>query len=211
MSLDDRQAVLEIAGLGTLHVERTGLHRIYRVGAADLIFAGPGGLDGWQLSGPETAWRDEAGQLRTDQPGAAIRRSFRPPPLTRYEFALAWSDTPNFELAAGLSGRARISVDSYPAGRAEAALAAGATIVYDISGGLLVPELLPVAAAAGATVVLGHLRGTAAQRSKRHAVRRRDCPHVGRAVELHDDPRPARELPGSLAEHAIELRRHTGV
>ena len=64
------------------------------------------------------------------------------------------------ELAARLSGRARISVDTHKAGTAHAALAAGATIVNDISGGLLDPELLPTAAAAGATVVLGHLRGT---------------------------------------------------
>jgi dihydropteroate synthase len=66
------------------------------------------------------------------------------------------------ELAARLGGRARISVDTYKAGTADAALSAGATIVNDISGGLLDPEILRVAATAGATVVLGHLRGTPA-------------------------------------------------
>jgi len=66
------------------------------------------------------------------------------------------------ELAARLGGRARISGDTYKAGTAQAALAAGATIVNDVSGGLLDPELLVVAGAAGATVVLGHLRGTPA-------------------------------------------------
>jgi dihydropteroate synthase len=66
------------------------------------------------------------------------------------------------ELAARLGGRARISVDTYKAGTAGAALSAGATIVNDISGGLLDPDLLGVAGAAGATVVLGHLRGTPA-------------------------------------------------
>jgi dihydropteroate synthase len=62
-------------------------------------------------------------------------------------------------LARTAGGRAKISVDTYHAATARAALEAGATIVNDISGGGLEPELLGVAAARGATVVLGHLRG----------------------------------------------------
>lgn len=62
-------------------------------------------------------------------------------------------------LSKGLEGRARISIDTYKAGTARAALAAGATIVNDVSGGTLDPEILSVAAAAGATIVVGHLRG----------------------------------------------------
>jgi dihydropteroate synthase len=62
-------------------------------------------------------------------------------------------------LAARLEGRARIAIDTYKASTARAALAAGATIVNDVSGGQLDPTLLDAAAAAGATVVLGHLRG----------------------------------------------------
>jgi len=65
-------------------------------------------------------------------------------------------------LAATLGSRARLSVDTYKAGTARAALAAGATVVNDISGGTLDPDILRVAAAAGATVVLGHLRGVPA-------------------------------------------------
>jgi dihydropteroate synthase len=63
------------------------------------------------------------------------------------------------QLAEQVGGRVRISVDTYKAGTAAAALAAGASIVNDISGGLLEPDLLRVAAERGATVVLGHLRG----------------------------------------------------
>ncbi len=112
VSLDERQAVVEIPGIGTLHVDRAGLNRCYRTGAADLIFAGPAGLDGWrqsvvgQVGEADKAWSDEAGQLRTDQPGARIHRHFRPPPLVRYEFELAWSGQPNFELAVGLNENA---------------------------------------------------------------------------------------------------------
>jgi dihydropteroate synthase len=63
------------------------------------------------------------------------------------------------QLAHKLGQRARISIDTYKAGTARAALGAGATIVNDVSGGTLEPAILAVAAQSGATVVLGHLRG----------------------------------------------------
>lgn len=62
-------------------------------------------------------------------------------------------------LAARLGARVRLSVDTYKAETAEAALHAGATVINDVSGGLLEPSLLGVAGRAGAAVVLGHLRG----------------------------------------------------
>lgn len=65
-------------------------------------------------------------------------------------------------LAPRIEGRARISVDTYKGGTAEAALTAGATIVNDVSGGGLDPAVLAAAAWAKATIVLGHLRGTPA-------------------------------------------------
>lgn len=52
-----------------------------------------------------------------------------------------------------------ISVDTRRAKVADRALAAGATIVNDVSGGRHDPELLAVAARNGAHLVLGHLRG----------------------------------------------------
>jgi dihydropteroate synthase len=63
------------------------------------------------------------------------------------------------ELTSRLAGRARISIDTYKAGTAAAALTVGATVVNDISGGLLDPGILRVAGTGSATVVLGHLRG----------------------------------------------------
>jgi dihydropteroate synthase len=63
------------------------------------------------------------------------------------------------ELASRLAGRARISIDTYKASTARAALAAGASVVNDVSGGLLDPEIIHVAAHAGASIVLGHVRG----------------------------------------------------
>jgi dihydropteroate synthase len=54
---------------------------------------------------------------------------------------------------------ARVSVDTMRAEVAEQALAAGATIVNDVSGGLADPRILDVVAAAGATYVCMHWRG----------------------------------------------------
>jgi dihydropteroate synthase len=50
-------------------------------------------------------------------------------------------------------------VDTRKAAVADAALAAGASWVNDVSGGLFDPDLLRVAARRGASLVLGHLRG----------------------------------------------------
>ncbi len=54
-----------------------------------------------------------------------------------------------------------VSVDTMRAEVAEAALAAGATIVNDVSGGLADPRMLEVVAAAGATYVAMHWRAHA--------------------------------------------------
>lgn len=52
-----------------------------------------------------------------------------------------------------------VSIDTLNAATAVAAVAAGARIVNDVSGGLADAELLPAVAATGADVVLGHWRG----------------------------------------------------
>ena len=55
-----------------------------------------------------------------------------------------------------------ISVDTFRAAVARAALAAGATFVNDISGGTRDPDMLATVAAAGVPVCLMHMRGDAA-------------------------------------------------
>jgi dihydropteroate synthase len=52
-----------------------------------------------------------------------------------------------------------ISIDTYKSDTARAAVNAGARVVNDVSGGLLDPGTIEVAAEAGAAIVLGHLRG----------------------------------------------------
>lgn len=58
--------------------------------------------------------------------------------------------------------RLPISIDTRKSAVARVALEAGAQVVNDVSGGEFDPELLAVAARAGATVILGHLRGVPA-------------------------------------------------
>jgi dihydropteroate synthase len=53
----------------------------------------------------------------------------------------------------------RVSIDTTKAAVAEAALAAGATIVNDVSGGAFDPRMREVLAASQATYICGHLRG----------------------------------------------------
>ena len=60
------------------------------------------------------------------------------------------------------STRLPISIDTRKGAVAWAALAAGARVVNDVSGGRFDADLLAAAAAAGATLVLGHLRGAPA-------------------------------------------------
>jgi dihydropteroate synthase len=64
----------------------------------------------------------------------------------------------------GLAGRLRVplSVDTYKAGVADAALARGAAIINDVSGLRFDPALATVVAARGAGLVLMHHRGRSA-------------------------------------------------
>jgi dihydropteroate synthase len=55
-----------------------------------------------------------------------------------------------------------ISVDTYRASVAEAAITAGAHIINDISAGLLDPDMLPTVARLGCTYIIMHMRGTPA-------------------------------------------------
>ncbi len=63
----------------------------------------------------------------------------------------------------GLAGRgARLSIDTRKATVAQAALAAGAELVNDVSGGFFDPRILTVTAKAGALYCAMHMRGTPA-------------------------------------------------
>ncbi len=104
--------------------------------------------EGLAMAGQGADWIDVGGE--STRPGAA----FVAEELERERVV------PVIEgLRRRLPATVRISIDTYKAGTARAALAAGASVVNDVSGGLLDPEILRVAAEAGAAIVLGHLRG----------------------------------------------------
>lgn len=56
--------------------------------------------------------------------------------------------------------KAAISIDTYRASVAAAAVEAGANIINDVSAGQMDPDMLPTMARLGCTVVLMHMRGT---------------------------------------------------
>lgn len=88
----------------------------------------------------------------------------------------------------------RVSVDTRKAEIAQAALAAGATAVNDISGGAHDPDVLSVVAAApGTHLILGHIRGTPATMQ--------ESPHYDDAL---------REVATEL-EASLERARRAGV
>jgi dihydropteroate synthase len=66
-------------------------------------------------------------------------------------------------IAALAADGAVVSIDTMNADTAAAAVAAGARIVNDVSGGLADPDLLAAVAPTGADVVLGHWRGHSGQ------------------------------------------------
>ncbi|MCJ1434568.1 trifunctional dihydropteroate synthetase [Xylographa pallens] len=59
-----------------------------------------------------------------------------------------------------------LSVDTYRASVAAAAITAGANIINDVSAGNMDPEMLPTAAKLGCTIILMHMRGTPATMTK---------------------------------------------
>ena len=85
---------VDATGLGRLHIERTVLRRFYRLQTAELIFAGPNGLNGWKASGSNGAWREDGGHLVSDEIGAVIRRDFGAPAMARFEVELSWQKSP---------------------------------------------------------------------------------------------------------------------
>lgn len=97
---------------------------------------------------------DAAGADFIDVGGESTRPGSRPVPAAEERARVV----PVLEALAGRT-RAALSVDTTKAEVATAALAAGAEVVNDVSGGRFDPGLVAAAAGAGAVLVCGHLRG----------------------------------------------------
>jgi dihydropteroate synthase len=135
---------------------------------------------------------DAAGADLIDVGGESTRPGARPVPAAAERARVI----PVLEALAGRT-RAALSVDTTRAEVAAAALAAGAEVVNDVSGGLFDPGLVGVAAAAGAVLVCGHVRGTSVAEV-----------HAGEAVPPGFDE-VAAELGARLATLPPALRART--
>jgi dihydropteroate synthase len=120
---------------------------------------------------------------------------------------------------AGLRGTVpAISIDTCKAAVAAAALAAGAEVVNDVSGGRLDPPILAAAGAARAPIILGHLRGRPATMQQEIAFSDLLGEVVGelRAAVGRAEAAGARALVdpglgfGKTAAHNLELVRRLG-
>jgi len=102
LKVDERELLLNVARVGEAHLKRDHVQRLYRwKGGADLKYVGPNGLVGW-TEAPAKQWREEGGQLVTNQPGASIRGNFDIPPQAIVEFELSWKAKPDFVFALGV-------------------------------------------------------------------------------------------------------------
>ena len=109
IGLNDQSIQMDISGLGRFDIDRSAVQRMYRRsgGESDLLFVGPNGLAGWSNSGDAGPWREDAGHLTSDKPGAVLFRNFNLPNRVRIEFELTWTGRPDFELAVGVDDAAK--------------------------------------------------------------------------------------------------------
>ena len=77
-----------------------------------------------------------------------------------------------------------ISIDTYRARVAEAACAAGADIINDVSAGLLDPEMFPTVAKIGKPIILMHMRGTPQTMTKQTDYPNGIIPEVGAELRV---------------------------
>ncbi len=105
VSLTDQEAELDVPLLGRLHVPRNQLQRMTRkLDDGGMVYRGPNGFADWKLS-PTGAWKNDQGQLWTDQNDASAQSTLTLPPRSAVEIVLSWSAKPNFAMALGMGYR----------------------------------------------------------------------------------------------------------
>jgi thiol-disulfide isomerase/thioredoxin len=104
-SLDAQTAEIESGRLGRMKIERLQIRRFFPWRGADAWeYSGPNGLSEWQQEPQKNGWQEEAGHLFTDVPGASLLQKIQIPRKARVEFALSWTDSPNFNFGITASG-----------------------------------------------------------------------------------------------------------
>jgi thiol-disulfide isomerase/thioredoxin len=103
LGLDGDELEVDAATVGRVHLQRDRVARIYPWKGANSVYLGPDGLERWKDSAVKSLWRDEGGQLFTDQAGAWLYGDFGIPAKAVIEFELSWKQKPDFLLALGVS------------------------------------------------------------------------------------------------------------
>src|SRR5439155_20019410 len=91
--------------IGRIHLRRQQIRRVYRWKGADAVYFGPNGLVDWKDSAVTPQWRDEGGQLVTDQAGASLFGNLGIPEKAVIEVELSWKQKPDFLLALAVDER----------------------------------------------------------------------------------------------------------
>jgi thiol-disulfide isomerase/thioredoxin len=103
LSLSGDELLADCGSLGKLHIKRAAVARLTRWGnTADIVYFGPNGMLGWQEPAKSSLWKDEAGAIATDRPGATIFGNVELPPLAIIELELSWKNKADFVLALGI-------------------------------------------------------------------------------------------------------------
>jgi thiol-disulfide isomerase/thioredoxin len=90
---------IDASRIGRVHIKPSSVRRFFRSrDSGDVVYLGPSGLSGWQLSPASKAWREDFGHLATDQEGFA-HGNFGLPPRAAIEFEISWKKKPDFVLA----------------------------------------------------------------------------------------------------------------
>jgi thiol-disulfide isomerase/thioredoxin len=113
LALGDEFAEVECARIGRVHVRREQIGRLYRWKGADSIHLGPNGLSGWKDASPTPHWREEGGQLVSDQSGAVLLGMLGIPEQAAIEVQLSWRHKPDFVLALGVNERETSVQDAF--------------------------------------------------------------------------------------------------
>ncbi len=111
-ALDEESAVVEVPRLGTLHIDRAVLRRMQRRTNSEFVFSGLTGLDGWEVSGKDGGWREDAGHFVASDKGTGIYRDLNIPGKARLEIDLSWTAKPNFKLSLGVKKGVKTKLSS---------------------------------------------------------------------------------------------------
>ncbi|MEO2048666.1 MAG: TlpA disulfide reductase family protein [Pirellulales bacterium] len=102
VGMTPEQVVVEMPKFGNLQVHRKYLRRMVRwMKPGDLIYRGPHQLADWQQTPDELNWREEAGHLITEKPGAMLQGNLFLPEKARIELELSWKKQGSFLLGLG--------------------------------------------------------------------------------------------------------------